>query len=59
MTDAGFSVMRVNFSEINYLAVIVGVVLNMVAGALWYSPLLFARPWMKEVGMTEEDIRHS
>ena len=29
----------------------------MALGALWYSPLLFARPWMAANGFTEEQIR--
>jgi hypothetical protein len=36
--------------QINYLAVLVGAILNMVIGAVWYSPLLFAKPWMKATG---------
>ena len=31
---------------INYLAVLVCGVLHQVLGALWYSPLLFGRPWL-------------
>ena len=26
-------------------------------GALWYSPVLFARPWMAAHGFTEEQIK--
>ena len=36
--------------HINYLAVLVAAILNMAIGALWYSPLLFARPWMRLTG---------
>jgi hypothetical protein len=43
--------------EINYLAVLVAAVANMVIGALWYSPVLFAKPWMKLVGKSEEEIK--
>jgi hypothetical protein len=48
--------MDFDFSEINYLAVLVCVVMNMVAGALWYSPILFAKPWMQATGFTQESI---
>ncbi len=36
--------------QVNYLAVLVAAVLNMVAGAIWYSPMLFAKPWIKLTG---------
>ena len=35
---------------INYLAIAVCVILNMVLGALWYSPLLFGTIWAKLMG---------
>ena len=25
--------------------------------AFWYSPLLFAKPWMKEMGLSKDDIK--
>ena len=48
--------MELAFSDINYLAVLAGVVVNMVAGALRYSPLPFANPWMAETGISMEQI---
>ena len=36
--------------DINYGAVVAAAVINMVVGAVWYSPLLFAKPWMKATG---------
>jgi len=45
--------------EINWLAVLVAGVANMMVGFLWYSPLLFAAPWMKLSGMTKEKIAKS
>ena len=44
----------VEFSEFNYIAIVVAVLINMAAGALWYSPLLFAKPWMSQTGITRE-----
>ena len=41
----------------NYLAISVAAVINMVVGALWYSPMLFAKPWMKAVGKSEKDLK--
>lgn len=33
--------------SVNYIAIILAAVASMVVGFLWYSPLLFAKPWMK------------
>ena len=55
----GVSNMELAFSGINYLAVLAGVVVNVVAGALWYSPLLFANPWMAETGISMEQINEN
>ena len=48
-----------NIGSINYLAVVVAIVINMAAGAAWYSPLLFAKPWMAANGLTEESIKEA
>jgi len=55
----GMSNMELAFSDINYLAVLAGVVVNMVAGALRYSPLLFANPWMAETGISMEQFNEN
>ena len=49
--------LEIELGDINYLAVLVAIVINMLAGALWYSPLLFAKPWMALNNFTEETIR--
>ena len=36
---------------VNYLAVLVAAVVIFVLGWLWYSPLLFFKPWMRLRGM--------
>lgn len=41
--------------SLNWLAVIVSAVINMVVGALWFGPL-FGKRWMKELGFTRQDI---
>ncbi len=43
--------------SINYLAVLVAAIANMALGALWYSKLLFAKPWMAAIGKSEEEIK--
>lgn len=41
----------------NYLAILLAAILNMVIGAAWYSPMLFGKQWSKELGMKMEDMK--
>jgi hypothetical protein len=41
--------------NLNWVAILVAAVSTMVVGFLWYSPLLFAKPWMKEMGYDPND----
>ncbi len=43
--------------NVNYLAVLVSGVVIFVLGGLWYSPVLFAKPWTRLMGQTEEEIK--
>jgi len=43
--------------QTNYLAIIVSALVYFVIGAIWYSPLLFAKPWMANVGRSEEQLK--
>ena len=45
-------------ATINYWAVLVAAVASFVIGGLWYSPLLFYRPWLRAAALTEEQLRH-
>ena len=45
------------FGDINFLAVGIAAVLAFALGALCYSPMLFAKPWMAGVGYTEERFK--
>lgn len=47
------------FQNLNWLAIIAAAVSAFILGGLWYSPLLFAKRWMKESGVTEEKARES
>ncbi len=40
--------------DINYWAIIVSAVASFILGMLWYSPLLFGKPWMKMMGLTQQ-----
>jgi hypothetical protein len=41
----------------NYLAILTATVSTFVLGGLWYSPALFGRAWMKEMGFTDESLK--
>jgi hypothetical protein len=41
----------------NYLSILVAAVSTFMLGGLWYSPALFARPWMEEMGFTAEGLK--
>ena len=36
--------------DVDWLAIILCAVVYMIVGSLWYSPLLFVKPWMKLIG---------
>lgn len=42
--------------HINFLAVVVAAVVAFLIGGLWYSPLLFAKQWVKAHGYTDEQV---
>jgi hypothetical protein len=43
--------------DIKLVAVLVAAIINMVVGFLWYSPVLFAKPWMNLVGKRMEELQ--
>ena len=43
------------FMGVNLWSVLVAAIATMVVGFLWYSPLLFARPWMVAMGYDPDD----
>lgn len=46
-----------NLSDVNFLAVGLATVLTFGLGALWYSPLLFAKAWMAGHDYSAADIK--
>jgi Protein of unknown function (DUF1761) len=44
-----------HFHHINLLAVFVAAISTMVVGFAWYSPVLFAKAWMREMGYDPND----
>ena len=43
--------------EVNYIAVLVAGIAAFAVGGLWYSPLLFAKAWQRESGITDEQLQ--
>lgn len=43
------------FHHLNWLAILASAVATMVVGFIWYSPVLFAKPWMREMGYDPND----
>lgn len=42
---------------INWSAVLVAALANVVIGTLWYSKLLFGKPWQKAVKLSDKQMR--
>src|SRR6266850_5847243 len=53
-TNGGISM---HFPPINYLAVLVAGIVIFVLGGLWYSPVLFVKPWLALQNKTEEQMK--
>ena len=49
--------LTLTIQNINFLSVVVASLSAFAIGSLWYSPLLFSKPWQKEIGLTDEDIK--
>ncbi len=44
-------------SSINLVAVLVAAIIQMIIGAVWYSPALFGKHWMLLLGKNPDDIK--
>ncbi|MBL8183362.1 MAG: DUF1761 domain-containing protein [Blastocatellia bacterium] len=42
--------------QINHIAVFVCAVMSLIIGAVWWSPLLFAKSWQEENGLSDEQL---
>jgi len=47
------------FHNINLVAVLICAVSSFIIGGIWYSPLLFAKTWARELRKTPEDFKNS
>lgn len=44
--------------HINWVGSLVAALAAFLVGAVWYSPLLFARPWQRALGLSDDDLRN-
>ena len=44
-------------SELNWLAVVAVTLLAFGVGAVWYTPAIFGKAWMKSIGLKESDAK--
>jgi len=49
--------MEFAFAGINWLSVIVAALAAFAIGGLWYSPVLFGNVWVKELNLSEEELK--
>src|ERR1039457_32982 len=45
------------FTGLSWVSIIIATIVAFLAGWLWYSPFLFGKIWMKEMGSTEESMK--
>jgi hypothetical protein len=43
--------------HLNYIAIVAAALIYMVLGALWYSPKVFGKTWLKTQGYRKEEIQ--
>ena len=42
--------------EMNWIAILVSALATLVVGFIWYNPKVFGTAWMKETGLTQEEL---
>lgn len=45
-----------NFTDVNFLAVLLAAIASIFIGGFWYSPALFGNIWVKLSGFTQKDM---
>ncbi len=51
--------MMLPFQDINLTAVLIAAIISFAFGALWYSPILFIKTWMKLTNTKESDCKNA
>jgi hypothetical protein len=47
------------FQNLNWVAITVAAVSAFALGGLWYSPIMFLKRWMKELGITKDSGKNT
>jgi uncharacterized protein DUF1761 len=42
--------------DVNYVAAFVAALSSFLVGGVWYSPILFAKAWQREAGLSDEQL---
>ncbi len=45
-----------DYSNLNYYAILAVTMVGFMLGGIWYSPLMFSRQWLAALGKTPKDI---
>tara|TARA_B100000795_G_C22791370_1_gene437105 strand:+ start:1304 stop:1798 length:495 start_codon:yes stop_codon:yes gene_type:complete len=43
--------------ETNFLTIALAALTPLIIGFIWYGPLLFQKPWMKQLGLTKDSLK--
>lgn len=43
--------------DVNWIAVALCAVSSLILGGIWYSPILFAKPWQRAAGLSDEQLK--
>ena len=46
-----------NPAHVNFPGALVGAFLAFLVGGIWYSPVLFAKPWMRATGLQDDELK--
>jgi hypothetical protein len=46
------------FNDVNIVSVLIASVAQMIVGMIWYSPSVFGKAWMHEIGFAENDCKN-
>ena len=48
---------KINAMEMNFISPVVAAFTTLLVGFVWYHPKVFGTVWMKETGLTQEELQ--
>jgi hypothetical protein len=51
--------MIAEIESIHYPAIVVATIVSLLLGAIWYSPFVFGKAWIKEMHLTRADLKRN